>query len=132
MPISVSLFSEEEEEEEEPDSPLPPPRAGRPWTGRQALALGLVDALSSDYQATMKEAFGDRARFVLCSEPPQAGIRDLLGGRALAALGAGGSPDPAGPTVIEAMRYGVCRDLAGAALDEAEERALWARFGVQC
>lgn len=105
--------------------------AGRPWTGRQALKLGLVDALSSDYQATMKEAFGAKARFVLCSEPPQAGIRDLLGGRALSALGGGGSPGPASPTGIEDVRYGLCRDLAGAALDEAEERALWARFEVQ-
>lgn len=39
--------------------------AGRAWTGRQALQLGLVDGLG-DMRGVMQERFGERARFLLC------------------------------------------------------------------
>ncbi len=39
--------------------------AGRAWTGRQALKLGLIDGLG-EMRGVMQREYGDKARFLLC------------------------------------------------------------------
>lgn len=39
--------------------------AGRAWTGRQALKLGLIDGLG-EMRNVMQSEYGDKARFLLC------------------------------------------------------------------
>ncbi|KAI3428038.1 hypothetical protein D9Q98_006424 [Chlorella vulgaris] len=126
--------------------------SGRAWTGRQALKLGLVDGLG-DMRSVMQGQFGDKARFLTCSEQPAPGLRDLFGlGSILrggAASGdssgahsgglAGGSRahglvDRVAAGVAGAgggdAAYSACRSVIEAALDEAEQRAYWERFKV--
>lgn len=48
--------------------PTPSPRsvhAGRAWTGRQALKLGLIDGLG-EMRDVMQAEYGEKARFLLC------------------------------------------------------------------
>jgi ClpP class serine protease len=128
--------------------------AGRAWTGRQALRLGLVDGLG-DMRDIMQHQFGDKARFLLCSEAPQPGIRDLFGLGTLlrggGGAGGGGGGEPAAgnggsggvPGVMDRlaavaaggqadeMFYAAARSTMEAAMDEAEQRALWDRFRMQ-
>ncbi|MEJ1157796.1 S49 family peptidase [Prosthecomicrobium sp. N25] len=77
------------------------------WTGRKALALGLVDALG-DVRSFVKERFGAEAKLRLIQEP-----RGLFGRRLGGAGGAalGGS-------------------LPEQALGAIEARSLWARYGL--
>ncbi len=83
------------------------------WTGKKGLELGLVDALG-DMRTVLKQRFGPKTRLQLITPP-----RGLFGRR----LGVFGSsagfsaPDIAGAA-------------AGGLIDAAEERALWARFGL--
>jgi hypothetical protein len=118
--------------------------SGRAWTGRQAAALGLVDGVGT-LRSVMHGEFGDRARFLLCSDPVQPGFRDFLGlgarARHAGDLG-GGAPGglgglwPGGLAAageeggLVAAGYEVTRGAVEAALDEVEERALWARHTV--
>ena len=81
--------------------------SGEFWTGRRALELGLVDGLG-DMRRVMRERFGEKVRF-----------RMIDGPRRLFRL-------PIGPG-------GSAPDLAASAtalVEAAEERALWARFGL--
>jgi hypothetical protein len=102
----------------------------------------------------MQHQFGDKARFLLCSEAPQPGIRDLFGlgtllrgglsgsgGGGELAGGSGGvggvqgvmdrlAAAAAGGQADEAF-YAAARSTMEAAMDEAEQRALWDRFRVQ-
>lgn len=94
--------------------------SGRVWTGRQALTLGLIDGLGS-MRGIMKEKYGDKTKFLLCSEPPQPGLRDFLG------LGTAGS------NFIDAAqeRYSdFAKEAVQATLTELEERSVWDRFKV--
>jgi signal peptide peptidase SppA len=80
------------------------------WTGRRGLELGLVDAMG-DMRATLKARFGPKTKLKLVAAP-----RGLLSRFGL--FGArGGAAEIAGAA-------------AGALIDAAEERALWARFGL--
>lgn len=93
---------------------------GRVYSGKQAAEVGLVDGLGSLRQV-MKERFGNRARFLLCSEPQQPGLRDILGfggSKLMARLGDGQHEDLVGSAIR-------------AALDEAEYRALWNSFTLK-
>ena len=95
--------------------------SGRVWTGRQALDLGLVDGLGT-MRGIMKEKYGDKTKFLLCSEPTQPGLRDLLG------FGTGG-----GSNIIDIAheRYSeVAKQTVQATLDELEERSVWDRFKI--
>lgn len=127
--------------------------SGRAWTGRQALKLGLVDGLG-DMRSVMQEQFGEKARFLLCSEAPQPSIRDVFGlGSLLGGGSAGGgqlvgssgsdggggrlqgvmhrlAAAAGGGAVGEEAAYAACRSAIEAALDEAEQRAHWERFRV--
>ncbi|KAL4443453.1 hypothetical protein ABPG75_011190 [Micractinium tetrahymenae] len=127
--------------------------SGRAWTGRQALKLGLVDGLG-DMRSVMQAQFGEKARFLLCSEPPQPSIRDLFGLGSLlhgssstscsaAGLAQGGGDGGSGGGGAaqrlfgqpasgggEEAYYVAARSAVQAAMDEAEERALWGRFKV--
>ena len=76
--------------------------SGAFWTGRKALALGLVDGLGH-MQATMTGKFGDKAVFKLVT--PAQGFMQRIG-------------------------MAQTSDVAGAALDALEARALWQRFGL--
>jgi len=81
------------------------------WTGRKGLELGLVDALG-DMRGTMKARYGEKTRLKLISAP-----KGLFG-----KFGLFGS------------RNALPADMAAAAAaglaDAAEERFLWARFGL--
>jgi serine protease SohB len=78
--------------------------SGEFWTGRRGLELGLIDGLG-DLRSVMRARFGDKVRLRLVG-----GQRGWLMRR----LGRSAAPD------------GWARDLLAA----AEERALWARFGL--
>lgn len=52
--------------------------SGRVWTGNQAVKLGLLDGVGT-LRGVMKEKFGDKARFLICSESPRPSFRDFLG-----------------------------------------------------
>lgn len=120
--------------------------SGRVWTGRQAAQLGLVDGIGT-LRSVMHEEFGDRARFLLCSDPIQPGFRDMLGlgaaarrsgefsgsgmGRGLASLLPGRLAAAAGGVEsLGVAGYEVTRGAVEAALDEMNDRALWARHKV--
>ncbi len=79
---------------------------GEIWTGRQALATGLIDGIGHAVPR-LKQLYGDRVRFL-----PYGQKRSILrrfGAQFGAGLGA---------------------DAAGALLAQAEERAIWARYGL--
>ncbi|RWE71268.1 MAG: S49 family peptidase [Mesorhizobium sp.] len=80
------------------------------WTAKKGLELGLVDALG-DMRSVLKTRFGDKTQLKLISAP-----RGLFG-----RFGLFGSRFSA-PDIAAAAANGV--------LDAAEERALWARFGL--
>jgi signal peptide peptidase SppA len=77
------------------------------WAGRKAKELGLVDELG-DMRSFLKSRYGDKTRLRLIAPS-----RGLLGMRP----GAGGVSQ-IGAAAAEAL------------MDRAEERALWARFGL--
>ena len=77
--------------------------SGEFWTGRRALELGLIDGIG-DLRSVMRARFGEKVRFRVVGAPT-GWLRRRLG---LAA------PEE------------WARDLLAA----AEERALWARFGL--
>jgi len=81
--------------------------SGAFWTGRRALELGLIDGIGEP-RAIMRDRFGSRVRLRLVG--PRAGWlrRRLTRGRAEAAAGA----------------------LGTGLIAAAEERALWARYGL--
>lgn len=124
--------------------------SGRAWTGRQAEALGLVDGVGS-LRGVMRREFGDRARFLLCSEAPTPGLRDVLGlgaasealwtwrraGTSLGLSEALGGEDAANGAARAAVALGgeeaayeAARAVVAAALDEAQERAVYDRWRV--
>lgn len=104
--------------------------------------------------ARVQEQFGEKARFLLCSEAPQPSIRDVFGlGSLLGGGSAGGgqlvgssgsdggggrlqgvmhrlAAAAGGGAVGEEAAYAACRSAIEAALDEAEQRAHWERFRV--
>ncbi len=80
------------------------------WTAKKGLELGLVDALG-DMRATLKQRFGDKTRLKLVSAP-----RGLL-----SRFGLFGQKAPAS---------GIAEAAAAGLVDAAQERALWARFGL--
>lgn len=105
--------------------------SGRVWTGQQAVKLGLIDGVGT-LRGVMREKFGDRARFLICSESPQPGIRDFLGFGTnesstkldiLSRMSVGGSN-------VGGIDIDLARVAVSAALDEAEERAVWDRWRI--
>ena len=79
------------------------------WTGAKAVSLGLADGLG-DMRQTLKARFGEKTGFKLVTAP-----RGFLGRSA--GLGAG-------------MAGEMAAAAAGGFADAAEERVLWARFGL--
>ena len=109
--------------------------SGRAWTGRQALKLGLLDGVGEMREVMMQE-HGPKTRFILCSDPPQPSLLGALFGAAsdgAPGLGAllAGRAGGGGAGGAEDVAYAACRGAAAAAMDELEQRALWARFGVR-
>lgn len=80
---------------------------GDVWTGRQALALGLIDGLG-DLRSVMRERFGERVR--LRSVSPRPGLMRRWFGR----TGADGGADAHAWAVLAAL----------------DEWALWKRYGL--
>jgi signal peptide peptidase SppA len=78
------------------------------WSGKKGLELGLVDQLG-DMRSVLRDRFGDKVRMKLITHP-----RNFLG-------------RPSG-------QPGIGTQMAGAAaeglISAAEERALWARYGL--
>ena len=72
----------------------------------------------------MREKFGDKTRFLLCSELPQTGIRDVLG------LRNSGSTFSSSSSSISDAGYSVSRAAVSAAMDEMEERVLWDKWKI--
>ncbi|TJX12278.1 MAG: S49 family peptidase, partial [Mesorhizobium sp.] len=82
------------------------------WTGKRGLELGLVDALG-DMRTVLKTRFGPKTQLRLVSAP-----RGFLGRFGLFGSNKGFSaPD-------------IAAAAASSVIDAAEERALWARFGL--
>lgn len=87
------------------------------WSGKRGLTLGLVDALG-DMRGFLRARYGDKVRLKLVA--PQRG----LFGRRIGLIG----------SQLFASRQDDTADLAASAAmgvaDAAEQRALWARFGL--
>ncbi len=79
---------------------------GDVWSGKQALALGLIDGIG-DLRSVMRERFGERVKF-----RPMAERRGFLRRR----LGLGAAPPPS--------------ELAGEIIAALDEWAAWRRFGL--
>ena len=86
------------------------------WTGRKGLELGLVDALG-DMRATLKARFGPKTQLKLIAA--HRGLLSRFG------LFGSRSSMPAPNVAAE-----IASAAAGGLVDAAEERALWARFGL--
>lgn len=83
------------------------------WTGKRGLELGLVDSLG-DMRSVLRDRFGAKTQLRLITPP-----RGLFA-RKLGVFGSGtgfSMPD-------------IASAAAGGLVDAAEERALWARFGL--
>lgn len=112
--------------------------SGRAWTGNQALSLGLIDGVGS-LKDIMKEKFGDRTRFLLCSESPQPGLRDILGFGSGSSLldGVLSKHDVGTPSgnhssqMLEDVGYSLGHGVFDASIDGVEEREVWANYGVK-
>jgi serine protease SohB len=85
--------------------------SGEYWTGRRALALGLVDAVG-DLRTTLRARFGDQVRI------PLVGGRGMFGMAAAPGVSSGWAAPSTRPTLAE--------DLVSA----LESRALWGRYGL--
>jgi signal peptide peptidase SppA len=83
------------------------------WSGKKALALGLVDALG-DMRGFLKNRYGDKTQLKLIAPP-----RGLFGRR----LGLFGSQSEG--RIVEAAG-----SVALGVAEVLEERALWSRFGL--
>lgn len=110
--------------------------SGRVWTGAQAAELGIVDG-TADMKSKMREEFGDKTAFVLCSDKPGGGIFDMFGFRRSvtagpSAGGASGWPSP-GEAAAACMEqkwgpYIMAQQGLEGVLDELEHRAAWAPY----
>ena len=87
------------------------------WSGKRGLALGLIDALG-DMRGFLRTRYGDKVRLKLIS--PQRGLLGRRIGMIGSGLFSGGQSDAADLAASAAM--GVA--------DAAEQRAIWARFGL--
>lgn len=87
--------------------------SGKFWTGGPARDLGLVDGLG-DLRGTLKERYGKKAEPKLISPP-----RGLFGRR----------NSVGGVATLSGMADGL-QGLGNEMISSAEERALWARFGL--
>ena len=83
------------------------------WTGKKGLELGLVDALG-DMRSVLRARFGPKTQLKLITAP-----RGLFGRFGWFGSSRGGF---SAPEIAAAAASGV--------IDAAEERALWARFGL--
>lgn len=88
---------------------------GEFWTGRQALDLGLIDGLG-EVRARMRALYGEDVRLRLIS--PERGLF-LRRTKGVGVRGAG-----------EGIAGGLSQGWADELVSAAEERALWARFGL--
>jgi len=77
--------------------------SGAFWSGRQALALGLIDGIGH-MRDILRARFGDRTEFKLIARPQGWGLRRL--------------------------GFGTAMDPASGLIDAMEIRALWGRFGL--
>jgi signal peptide peptidase SppA len=77
--------------------------SGAFWSGRQALALGLVDGIGH-VRDVMRARFGEKTEFKVISRPQGWGLRRL--------------------------GFGTALDPASGLIDAMEIRALWGRFGL--
>lgn len=84
------------------------------WSGKKSLELGLVDALG-DLRQVLKDRYGPKTRLSLVSPP-----RGLFMRR----MGFFGSRKDGG------LAADIAAEAAHGLIDAAEERALWARFGL--
>jgi NhaA family Na+:H+ antiporter len=93
--------------------------SGMFWTGAQARELGLIDNCGL-MGAVIRERYGDKATLKLMQ------VKRNLFGRPQAGIGVsafdGGFASSVGA--------GLAANLPDALLESAEERALWARFGL--
>ncbi|MGO1120032.1 S49 family peptidase [Rhodovibrionaceae bacterium A322] len=89
---------------------------GEFWTGAKALDLGLIDGLG-DLRGELRRRYGEKLRLKLVNQP-RSSLRRMLG--------FGGQI--AGPSASLPTLTG--QDLADGLLSAAEERALWARYGL--
>lgn len=99
--------------------------SGRVWTGRQAVKVGLVDGVGT-MPEVMKDMFGDKVRFRLCSEALQPGLRDIIGLQKTRF----GPFLSAEDGQMDSQVYAASRSAILGAVDELDEHALWARFRV--
>lgn len=91
--------------------------SGEAFLGADAIGLGLIDGLGAARQV-IEERFGEKARIVRAA-PRRSFFGRMLGARGAAPLGVEG-----------AAREALVADMAAGLIDEAERRAMMARYGL--
>lgn len=93
--------------------------SGMFWTGAQARELGLVDTCGL-MGAVIRERYGDKASLKLMQ------VKRNLFGRPQHGIGV----SAVDKGFANSLGAGLASNLPGALMESAEERALWARFGL--
>lgn len=97
--------------------------SGAFWSGRGALALGLIDGIAHA-RPHLRARFGDKVRIRVIE--PSRGLMARLPLRG----GDAGDARVVGGVNMDGIGRGIGAALPAALLDTAEERALWGRFGL--
>ncbi len=88
---------------------------GDVWTGERALKNGLIDGLG-EMRAVMREKLGEKTKFIQV-QPHASWLQRKLGGGAAFGVSSGSA-------------FSVSETWANDLISAAEDRALWARFGL--
>jgi ClpP class serine protease len=98
--------------------------SGEFWSGRKAIELGLADKIG-DMRSHLRETYGEKVRLL----PVPVGRRGLFGRRSVST----GMPQAGwadAPQMAEGFGAKAGYGAAMGAVAAAEERALWARYGM--
>ncbi len=90
--------------------------SGEVWTGAEAVEIGLVDGVGH-LKPVLREAFGEEPKFWVA--PMKRSLWQRLG-----------DSGQAGRHTMDAAETRLGAQFAAGLIDAAEERALWARFGL--
>lgn len=93
------------------------------WTGRPARERGLIDSFGH-MSTVLKERYGTKTKLVLMQAK-----RGLLG-RPVSSVGVGFAAAASGDASFQGIGNEIANSLPSSLMNEVEERALWARFGL--
>ncbi|MCB1439505.1 MAG: S49 family peptidase [Nitratireductor sp.] len=98
--------------------------SGQFWTGRPAKELGLVDGFGH-MSSELKKRYGKKTKLVLMQAK-----RNLFGRPVPSVAVAAGAPGGIGGGLGGGVGGEIARELPAGLVEEANERAMWARYGL--